>query len=123
VKVRIVFIVGIFTLINLTGDLRAETSRTAYSFLNGKALLELCEAPDQTFQHGWCLGFIGGVNDGLTNTYDSPNNFYYCLRVPVTADQLSFVVLKHLEAHPEELRLVASHVVIQALGEAFPCSK
>jgi hypothetical protein len=37
--------------------------------------------------------------------------------------QAELLVRRYLEAHPQELHMVAADLVVIALGEAFPCGR
>lgn len=92
------------------------------SFMTGAQLLERCES--EGYKEAVCLGYIQGVADAfeslmklglMTETICIPNQ--------VTVGQLTKVVVKCLNEHPEELHYRADGEVYLAYAEAFPCEK
>jgi len=67
-----------------------------------------------TFDVGYCIGIISGVNDLLAGLHqiDNPDGS--------TKGQYIRVVTKYLNDHPEELSERDSVLVIKALKAAFP---
>jgi len=72
--------------------------------------------------HGNCAGYIAGIVDAH-NAYvgwgDMKANF--CMPDDVLFGQVVRVVTKRLKEYPENLHLVASSTVTNALSAAFPC--
>jgi hypothetical protein len=90
-------------------------------FVDGNELLRYCRTRDQT-QAGLCGGFIIGVSDGTTaNAGDAGTSF--CEPVKATRGLLRDIVVKWLDAHPDDRARPAAESVTRALKEAFPCPK
>lgn len=70
-------------------------------------------AKSGSFDAGYCVGFITGVDSEVEN----------CEGENVTKGQVIKVVVKYLDDHPEELDQRASDLVRRALLKAFPCPK
>jgi hypothetical protein len=68
----------------------------------------------EAYRDGYCRGLISGVADA------SPR---VCPNGQVTHGQQVRIVLKYLQDHPEELHLLNSVLVEQALAKSFPCGK
>jgi hypothetical protein len=66
-----------------------------------------------SFEAGYCVGFITGVDSQVEN----------CPGDDVTRGQVIKVAVKYMDDHPEELDQAASTVVRRALVKAFPCPK
>jgi hypothetical protein len=66
----------------------------------------------ESFQNGYCLGIIQGVTDASQDV---------CPGEHVTYVQITRVVLKYLQDHPEQLDQHGSTLVYRALVKAFPC--
>jgi hypothetical protein len=61
-------------------------------------------------------GYVIGVADAF-------NGIYICLPASVTLGQVSAIVLKYLNQHPEDLHKWASVLSYNALIASFPCKK
>ena len=61
-------------------------------------------------------GYIAGVQDVY-------NGEVFCVPGTVRLSQAAAVVAKYLTAHPSWRRLLAKHLVMQALVDEFPCKK
>ncbi len=126
---KLVFaLVMVYTFIPATGQ---ESSGT------GISLLRQCNAavvtnPQSTYTNGLemgvCIGLIRGVMDtmqlweegrrqGMTEKID----LHGCIPSEVTPRQAVLVVLKYLNAHPEELHKMDTMLINSALRNAFPC--
>ena len=91
------------------------------AFLTGNKLLEFCESDDYV-NVGHCLGYLGSAKD----THQVLVEWGYlppqmCVHPDATLGQLRQVVLKYFKEHPQELHFAAGSLVLNALGEAFPC--
>ncbi|MBP1749190.1 MAG: hypothetical protein H6Q52_1729 [Deltaproteobacteria bacterium] len=64
---------------------------------------------------GRCLGEVNGVSNTMFHykTICPPNG--------VSAGQTVVIVLRYLRAHPEDLHMNSSLLIMGALSEAFPC--
>jgi len=103
----------------------------ADSYLNGNGLQTNCREYSKfkdgrnfdTMKYGSCTAYITAVSDShdvfvewgkMSPMFCSPNE--------VTNGQLAAVVVKYLEANPEELHYAAADIVTNALAQAFPCN-
>ena len=68
----------------------------------------------ESFQNGYCLGIVQGVSDTSQDV---------CPGEHVSYIQITRVVLKYLQDHPEQLDQHGSTLVYRALAKAFPCQK
>ena len=72
---------------------------------------------------GSCRTYIVSVADSHNAYVDwgymSPR---FCSPDKVTQGQLAAVVIKYLEANPQDLHLAAAGIVVNALAQAFPCN-
>jgi hypothetical protein len=79
------------------------------------------------FGVGTCLGTIRGVIDAgdIINVSSEQKGYtkqnLYCVPVEVSTVQATRVVVKYLKAHPEDLHLRDTRLIVSALAEAFPC--
>ena len=106
---------------------------------DGNFLLHSCkevlkEGPRKTPQEAtgyilgmWCMGYLAGFTD-MNALYQGAvlgeSNGFFCLpNGGLEAEQLTRVVVKHLEANPEKLHDSARTLTLVALATAFPCSK
>jgi hypothetical protein len=64
---------------------------------------------------GICLGFVAGIGDVFTAFKG------ICPDDDVSYNQISRIVYKYLNSHPEKLNLPAATLVFLAINEAFPC--
>jgi hypothetical protein len=101
----------------------------AEGFINGNELLDHCvQAQDKeklsSHDTGHCFGFISGVTDLydilISEMIVKPA---YCPPPNVSLIQMVNIVVKYLEAHPENLHYSGSSLAIRAYVEAFPCTQ
>lgn len=70
-----------------------------------------------------CSLFIVGFADGIAVAKTvHPADGFFCLPDRMSQEELTRVVLKYGDGHPEMLHLTAAVFVMKALGEAYPCS-
>ena len=90
----------------------------ALAYKSGYELLAQCSNKNNLFELGQCYGFIIGTletgNDGRTFCIPSRG---------VTNGQIYDVVIRHLNAHPEQLQTFAATLVLVAVGASFPCRR
>ena len=67
------------------------------------------------YQVGQCSGSIGSI------TYFLKSNSLVCIPADVTGDQITRVIVKQLETHPEQLHLRFELQAAYALGSTWPC--
>lgn len=89
-------------------------------FYDGNDVLRFCGSEQEDVMQ--CAGFIVGVVDSFNRI---PNRTKGCFETPegATVRQLRDVVVKWLEAHPEDRHLPGAGLVMLALNNAFPCPK
>jgi hypothetical protein len=91
---------------------------------NGNKLLRNCKADVGSTPWGVCIGYVTSVSNTTSswqNWGDLKSNI--CLPAGFTSGQLIEVAVKYLEAHPLQLHLSASSLVLNAYIEAFPCEE
>ena len=104
------------------------------AFVTGNKLLGWCKAGERAdaataSETDWmeaskCRAYTQAVHDDYATWRDAdiiPGD-YYCLPNGVIVSQLERIVVKYLEARPEELHMAASGLVVLAYMEAFPCN-
>lgn len=85
-------------------------------FVSGNELLLKCRE-EVTF----CYGFVEGVFDTADEAQRLLPTRTFCPRPEVKAGQTVDIVVKYLEAHPENRDFPGTILVGDALVEAFPC--
>lgn len=93
--------------------------------IDGATLKEWChqvveKAPGidpMTFRDGYCMGMTEGVV-ALARQH-SLNAF--CAPESLGAGMLLRTILAFLDTHPEKLRVPAEAVLLEALGDTYPC--
>jgi len=98
----------------------------ALVFLTGSKLLEKCEAhlseTGNIAKGNVCVGFVAGIVDAHdTFTGWDKMSPLWCPPDNMGTGQLTRVVTKHLQEHPQDLHLSAGSLVANALILAFPC--
>jgi len=109
--------------------------------VSGNTLHNACNAAgdDSAVQFGFCIGYIGGVFDGMkfgagavmfqampessAAEVDQATNSMIGVCVPVNAEraQLVDIVIKFLTENPQMRHESARGLIFQALQRAFPC--
>jgi hypothetical protein len=90
----------------------------ALAYKSGYELRAQCSNKNDLFDLGLCYGFIMGTveagNDGKT----------YCIPSRgVTNGQIYDIVIRYLDAHPDQLNAFAATLVMVAVGASFPCRR
>jgi hypothetical protein len=109
--VRTLAILGLIALAADGGMVQAEIG---YGFINGNALLVLCQGnPAQRLE---CGGYVEGVSDAL-------NDFGPChyAEKNITQRQVEDVVVKALLANPANRHKAAAGLVASAIFDAWHC--
>lgn len=76
--------------------------------------------PVSSVRYGLCLGYLKGVADSLDGTtFCLPQN----LDTARLTQRLKSVYLTHVAEQKDKLKLAASHTVLPAFEQAFPCKK
>ena len=90
----------------------------ALAYKNGYELRAQCSNKNDLFNLGLCYGFIMGTievgNDGKTFCIPSRG---------ITNGMIYDIVIRYLDAHPDELRFYAATLVMVAVGAVFPCRR
>ena len=93
------------------------------AYMTAAQLLERCESVANV-DKAVCLGYVQGAVDTFESVMSLgawPKNF--CIPQQVTLVQLSKVLVKYLNEHPEDLHYMADNEVHMAFMKAFPCEK
>ncbi len=110
-----VFVRHVSVFVVLSGAAMPNVQARGY-FYDGNELLRLCQA-SATF----CRGFVAGITDHQSWVERGDVRAWYCVPENATIGQLTDVVLKHLDQHPESRHNTAVSLVAIALYDAFPC--
>jgi hypothetical protein len=109
---------------------RAEAQGSVWLFITGDSLATYCRdfllvrrnaaaSNDQQLQrYAACLGYVAGVSDALT----VEGIRHYCLPFRSDAGDITEVVAKYLDEHPDDLHMSAYTLVVQSLASAYPCT-
>ncbi len=99
----------------LAGEARGD------GWTTGNVLHEWCSG-ETVWHQRMCAGFVSGIADSMVN---APVWEWSTCFPPfpntVTRGQLTDIVKRWLEQHPENRHLGAAGLVTAALSEAFPC--
>lgn len=102
--------------------------------LDGNGFLMICKSSDST-EFNTCQGYIGGI---LDNSYAAreafikimplaeqkktiPRESRNCMPESIEINQARLIIIKWLEAHPENLHKRVIDDAHKALRDAFPC--
>jgi len=69
-----------------------------------------------------CIAYVCGVVDGW-NVLNGKKTYDICLTTGVTCSDLTVVVFKYLEGHPDGRPSAAGGLVGYSLQQAYPCKK
>lgn len=94
------------------------TNAWSAGWTSGNDLAKHCQE-EGNFISGVCTGYIVGVAD-VVDGFLSEHELF-CIPPGATVGQITSVVSKYMDEHPEYLHYVGSNSVILALGTAFPC--
>ncbi len=87
-------------------------------FENGESLLAACNV-QKLSEHWYCVGYVTAAWD----THPLHEQLCPPISEAVTKGHLKRVVVKYLEARPEDLHLTAGSLVRSAFEEEFPCTE
>jgi len=109
---------------------------------DGNALLEGCKSAiyivdgkdksnvtDKAMSMGLCMGLVRGMIDAgtaintLAQSHGSAKHSLYCVPEDVSTIQAVRLVVKYLEAHPEDLHQKGTGLIALALAKSYPCKK
>jgi hypothetical protein len=104
-------------------------SGSAMATLDGNDLLNGCKEADSanaskksSFTAGYCYGIVVSTIETSVILKDGiAPNFQSCVPTEMTNQQAVRIVIKYLQANPEQLHFPGSTLVIRALHKAFPC--
>ena len=108
----------------------AEAQGSVWLFITGNSLATYCRdfllvrrnaaaSDDQQLQrYAACLSYVAGVSDALT----VEGIRHFCLPFRSDSGDITEVVAKYLEQHPDELHMSAYTLVVQSLASAYPCT-
>jgi hypothetical protein len=88
-------------------------------FMSGNDLFSSC-SKDTSFEKGYCLGYVVGVADTLTE--DTISGFSACIPANATQGQLRSIVTKWLQDNPRYRHYSAGSLAAAAISNAFPCN-
>jgi len=86
---------------------------------DGNELLRKC-VPATWNEFFYCEGYLAGVAETPWPTVPPQR---VCSPAGVTLDQITNIVVRYLQAHPETRHGPAPALIIAALAEAFPCRR
>lgn len=120
--IRIIFSIAV--ALGIAGVASAQTDRRSGLWLKqhaqayDKFVAEGNKASDPQVagEAGRFMGFIDGMSY-------APASEFFCAPSGTTYDQLYAVVSKWVNNNPEKWHLRANQLVVQALGQAFPCER
>lgn len=69
-----------------------------------------------------CFMYIAGVTQTLILNEDAKTMTAPCPGKGVTSEQITDVVIKWIDDHPEKRDLPAPYIVMKSLNDAFPCN-
>jgi Rap1a immunity proteins len=93
---------------------------------NGNHIYDLCQHYKEEKLKGSlgpaCFMYIAGVTQTLVLNDDTEMMKGPCPGKYVTDEQITAVVIKWMDDHPEKRDLPAPFIVMKSLDEAFPCN-
>ena len=95
----------------------AQEARALYS---GNDLWSRCSGKGD-LNIGLCGGFVVGITDAMMGSGGGISGRRACIPLSVLVEQITDVVKRYLEQHPEQRHYSAASLVAQALSETFPC--
>jgi hypothetical protein len=106
-------------VILLTCALSLLSFKAHATFTSGNELLQDCG--DRSGGGLVCSGYIEGVIDGADTVAAWNKLRGNCMSPSVAVGQLTLVFEKYAREHPEVLHFSAASILLNAIGEAFPC--
>ena len=108
---------AVLALVLVSASVRAQA---AASWAGGITLKEECNS-ESMYKPGRCSGFIAAIAGIVAN--EPIYGWRACVPDGVTIGQLTAIVTKYLNDHPEYLHLTATSHAAKAIAIAFPCPK
>jgi len=104
----------------VTASKMADDCRVAVRVLNSRGQAGMPDSGSTAL----CVGYVTGVLDGFLSfqSWRPSKVNQICLPEAVEAGQAVKMVMKYIDAHPEELHLPAPDIVWAAMHDAFPCA-
>jgi hypothetical protein len=96
------------------------SAQDAASFMTGNELKVFCR-DEGAYGRGICSGFASAVSGVVATEHFA--GWRACFPDGVTRGQVSDIMVKFLDDHPEKLHLTAASLTAHAFAEAFPCPK
>src|SRR4051794_38598655 len=107
-------------LVGVSSVCRAQyhTGNSILPFLDKavKAINERPQATQGTYEMGVAHGYVQGIADALLIGQS-------CVEAGVTLNQIVEISANYIRKHPERRHLAAKQLIVEAVSEAFPCSK
>ena len=92
--------------------------------------IEVMDKAENALVHGRCVGIIQGIELAVRVSYAfaaqaEPSLPRFCADIPtgITLEQLTDVVIRYGDTHPEQTHLLFPGFVVFALRDAWPCKK
>jgi hypothetical protein len=106
----------------VVGDVSAAAQRETV-YIPGSNLRSLCTSPEKSGEKAMCIAFVSAVLEIAAN--DSVYGVHVCLppNLEVSVARAVDITTRWLNAHPDVSPGPATHQVVSALAEAFPCKK
>ena len=134
-KLYVVLIMVVF----LIGCAKMEVSKDLNGKDDGNELLEQCSIaltmnnnPSITYEEvawgAYCMGYIKGIvhiNSGEQEhrQFTGNDELAFCIPEEVSKKQVTRVLVKYFQDHPESLHQRTKDLTFLALATAFPCNK
>jgi hypothetical protein len=113
VPLRSILLVGLLATLSFSGG-HADT-------FTGNKLLDACRTKKAGFEEGYCFGYIVGSVQALRGAADTKGRI--CVPEDATNQQLTDIVVRRLDAKPEDRHRSALYVILASLVDAFPCQR
>ena|ERR1700722_16275325 len=124
----LILLSALFVTVLATAQVNTPNKRHAEAAIitSGNAIYDLCEHYKTDKLTGSlgpaCLMYISGVTQTLILNDDTKLMTAPCPAKGVTEGQITDVVIKWLEDHPEKRNDAAPYLIMESLKEAFPCN-
>jgi Ssp1 endopeptidase immunity protein Rap1a len=109
-------LVSTVVVLMLARPAAATTGNELKAWMNEGEAVEAARPGAKLLKAGQYMGYVAGVGEAL-------DGLAWCSRPGVTLGQTMDVVSKYLRDNPEKLHEPAGLLVLNALGNAFPCKK
>jgi hypothetical protein len=117
----LLFSIGLTSLSLISPASLAGEQEIVVSGLKGHDLLRLCTSRTGSSELNFCFGYIEGIRDGLVWLAAAQKSKpSVAISERVTKEQLTNVIVKYVNEHPERRDRAAGLLVLIALKQAFP---